>query len=271
MRLKYHPPMHGHQRSVPPGVLLLTLGLLGSCTRQPREPQMTPKPTTATATPATDAATATATATAADAPAPVPASAGFTPGRFACDVRKQVFGTHQMNVYTETTRASLLLDLAPGGTVTGGRGVSSRSNHDGPEIHDRRQLTEQQGYRGSWTAHDGLIDIRLTPDDGVLPAIRAYSNLAPGPWRLLCKPLQHATGASLLCDLASTGTYQEAYGLEVPHLVPGDDQRHILLGASPGVAVAWKSSVLVGDPDRDAEVSVATAATPISLETWSQP
>lgn len=256
--------MRAHQRSVSPGVLLLTLGLLASCSRQPREAQLTPKPSATTPAAAAPDAAVAVTVTA--------AATGFTPGRFACDVRKQVFGTHHMNVYNETTRASLLLDLAPGGAVTGGRGVSSRSTHDGPEVHDRRQLTEQQGYRGKWSATpDGLIEIQLTPDDGVLPAIRAYTNLAPGPWRLLCKPLQHATGAALLCDLASTGTYQEAYGLEVPHLVPADDRRHILLGASPGVALAWKSSVLVGDPDRDAEVSVATAATPIILDTWSQP
>ncbi|MCC6993198.1 MAG: hypothetical protein IT370_01085 [Deltaproteobacteria bacterium] len=237
-------------------MLLLTLGLLGSCSRQPREPRMTPRP---------------ALAAPADAGAAVAVTPGFTPGRFACDVRKQVFGTHQLNVYSETTRASLLLELAPGGTVTGVRGVSSRSDHDGPEVHERRQLTEQQGYRGSWTAHDGLIVLQLTPDDGVIPPIRAYSNMAPGPWRLLCTPLQHATGAALLCNVATHGTYDESYGLEVPHLAPGDDQRHILLGAGPGVAVSWKASVLVGDPDRDAEVSVTSPAAPIIPETWSQP
>ena len=193
----------------------------------------------------------------------------FVPGRYAGDVDKRVQATHARNWYSETTRASFVLELAADGGVHGCRGQRSDSNNDGPTVHRAGRRREQQGYRGTWRAQaDGWIAVELGLDDRTCEQTRVYTDLAPSPWQLRCARVQAgARPVMLACQLVDEARhrYQESYAHLVPGVLP---QRWLLLGAGDGLRVEWRMDSVDGFDD--GKVSVAPAPRRIEYDTWSR-
>jgi len=245
--------------------LLSVLAVFAVCKSSPTRTTDMPSPPTSTGdAPAADPADAAAAAEVPDIDLGAAYQAiGFVPGRFAVVIAGDRRGTHARNWVTETSRASLVLELASDGAATACRGWNYMMWNDGPTVHTRDRFREQAGFRGRYTVRGGVVEAELSADPTVCPSVAEYS-LVPRRstvMKLRCVRARRTKLSIpvLLCDWRDADT-SEVTWLRVDGAAPSP---WIVLGADPGVLVSITGAPfdLLGDP-----VQVAVEASPAAIE-----
>jgi hypothetical protein len=199
----------------------------------------------------------------------------FAPGRFASVVQRRLRGTHQLQLVTEDSTASFLLELAADGGATACRGWSYQGGNDGPNVHGGDRFDEQQGYRGRHTQQGGMVEVELTSDDTVCPPRHDFGTLALArspTIKLRCAlvaPRGHAylTAPALVCRWIDVRT-QEAPAHLVTELVPGG---WMVLGGGNGLVIK-----VTGEPagarsgSEPTVVRVEPAPAPLAADAWQR-
>ena len=227
---------------------------------------------TSTNSPAT--ASVTPPAVAAPTLAPGFTSAAFAPGRYATVVGRVLNGTHSLQVLSEDSTAVFAVELLANGTATATRGWRYISRNDGPQTHSQENYREQQGYRGTFSTHDGVTDIVLNADDTVCPHIfeGEYVLERAKSVTLRCAravpPAELGVGATpvLLCQVVTADLREFE-----PQLVEGVAAGEwMVLGSGNGLEVRVTGRPLAARAGEPMQAVVAVAPGPIGLGAWQQ-
>jgi len=211
------------------------------------------------------------------APSPIPLGDGvrllpFSPGHFAVDIRKTIHGPVAIEVTSEITHASFVLDLSPSGAAEACRGVSKHSHLDSMRAHKTFLLEEEQGYRGRWARQGAWIRVDFDLDSGVCPARRGHADLAPSPWHLRCLMVEPISRAdfrtpALACQLVDSAlTYDEQAPYFLPSILP---DTWLFVAEGNGALAHWTEGLR--DLDDPPVVDVAPSPDAVEDDTWAKP
>lgn len=200
-------------------------------------------------------------------------AAPFAAGKYTAAIVRKLHGTHALQVLSEDSAASLVLDFTAGGAVTACRGWRYEARNRGPQVKTEDRYREQQGYRGSYVVRDGLAEVTLERDTDVCPPLfEGQLALARAAKLSLRCVSARATGelaaaAPLLLCQATSSAPAELEPFQVPALTPpgwfalagGNGLLVRLTGRPPGARA--------GDED---QTKAALSEVPLDAGAWSK-
>jgi hypothetical protein len=218
--------------------------------------------------------------------------AEVSPGRFASTIDHFEINSCSRSWASVSSRATVVLELAPDGSATGCRGRRYQ-NVDGPNdeapsasaapgaeapgrIHEARYV-EQQGMRGRWRREGRAVVVDLDLDAAICGA-RA-ENVRPIPWHLRCAALERPASAAatvrgplLVCGWVTASSpparpfseWEATAGYATQEFIPG---QWLVLAPGPGVRLTERGLDETLRPAMD--VKWAPAGSPLPFDDWS--